>query len=673
VTIGETNPPAPAVNARFGGATLSDLAVSPFGLPLALHAKEVRVAWLGRTSTEQHQDPRQSLVRQLERAKVALPESWVIVCHFYDVESGRMELDQRGRGTNYERFDVPIARDGGIADLLAEARRADRRFDVVICESMSRTARKMFESLSVERELERAEVPVFAANEPIMLTGGRAQQILQRRINQSVAEYEVLNMLELSWGGTCTHVREGYNIGKPCYGYKAKKIRHPNPAKAEKGLTKTRLEPDGLRAETVTLIAKWRYHKQLGCDTIAERLNKDLDKYPPPEPPSKSRARGAWSKSSVAELLKNPKYTGYQVYNRRARRSRGGRNKPNPPELWVWSTEPSHEPLIPKWMFDAINTMHGGKAGSRDGADANVHRYTRRTYRYRGRVVCHCGRRMMGYSHKLGYTYYRCWPTNNNRGRPDKHADHPRTVYVREEAITAVVEQAFSEFLFHPQRRNLLSEDLNEADAQAHRDRDERRTRLQRRVADLTRRQDNVLSQVEDADPTDPFIQGLRRRYNDLQAQRQRALDEMAALDADAAGPRHASEADLDVLDALPHLALNLERAPDELQHRLFELTKLRIEVHYPTRQAIIKITIPRDELTTVSATATAIKQPDDHVGGRLIDVKPQVKPSVNAVRAPGATRTHTGRILSPLPLPIGLRGPGPLVGLRSTSSVLGP
>jgi site-specific DNA recombinase len=71
---------------------------------------------------------------------------------------------------------------------------------VVICESMSRTARKMYESLSVERELERAEVPVFASNEPIMLTGGRAQQILQRRINQSVAEYEVLNMLELSWG-----------------------------------------------------------------------------------------------------------------------------------------------------------------------------------------------------------------------------------------------------------------------------------------------------------------------------------------------------------------------------------------------------------------------------------------------------------------------------------------
>jgi hypothetical protein len=64
------------------------------------------------------------------------------------------------------------------------------------------------------------------------------------------------------------------------------------------------------------LIAKWRYYEQLGFDTIAERLNQDLDKYPPPEPTGGLRARGAWSKSSVADVLKNPKYTGYQVYNR---------------------------------------------------------------------------------------------------------------------------------------------------------------------------------------------------------------------------------------------------------------------------------------------------------------------------------------------------------------------
>ncbi len=636
MTDSDPNPPSPAVELRPTRPGISDLAVSPFGLPLALHAKEVRVAWVGRTSTEEHQDPRQSLLRQLERSKVALPESWVIVCHFYDVESGRMELELRGQGTGYERFDIPITRDGGIADLLAEAKRPDRRFDVVICESMSRTARKMYESLSVERELERAEVPVFASNEPIMLTGGRAQQILQRRINQSVAEYEVLNMLELSWGGTCTHVREGYNIGKPCHGYKAKRIRHPNPAKAEKGLTKTRLEPDGLKGETVTLAAKWRYYLRLGCDAIADRLNEDLDKHPPPEPPGQSRARGAWSKSAVVAMLKNPKYTGYQVYNRRARRSRGGRNRHNPPEMWVWSAEPAHEPLIPKWMFDAINAVGTEKKGSRDGADANVHRYTKRSYRYRSRVICDCGRRMQGHGHKLGYTYYRCWPTNNNRGRPDKHAGHPRTVYVREEAITAVVDQAFSQFLFHPQRRVLLPGTWIRPGQRAHAERAEQRTRLQRRTADLARRQENLLRQAEDADPNDPFVQGLRKRYNDLQTERQVVLDEIAALDdQDRAEPRRASETELNILDALPHLTLNFDRAPDKLQQRLFELTKLRVEVHYQTQEATLTITLPREEMAVVSTTATSLRHPDEPEIKRLLSAKLQVEASVNAVVPP--------------------------------------
>ncbi|HEY1571940.1 MAG TPA: recombinase family protein [Pseudonocardiaceae bacterium] len=35
-------------------------------------------------------------------------------------------------------------------------------------------------------------------------------------------------------------------------------------------------------------------------------------------------ARGAWSKSTVWDFLRNPKYTGYQVFNRRASRSRHG-------------------------------------------------------------------------------------------------------------------------------------------------------------------------------------------------------------------------------------------------------------------------------------------------------------------------------------------------------------
>jgi DNA invertase Pin-like site-specific DNA recombinase len=315
-------------------------------MPGALLRDEVRVAFLGRTSTEDLQDPRQSMLRQLANCKSAIPESWVIVAHFYDVESGRMELGDRGQGADYERFDIPVPRAGGIADLLKEAPSRTRTFDVVICEGISRVARRAFEGLSVERELERADVPLFASNEPITLSGSRAQRVLQRRINQSIAEYEVLNTLEQSWGGLCTHVRDGWNIGKPPYGYKAKVVPHPSPSKAEKGKTKSRLEPDGKRAETVAQIALWRYHEGLGYNTIADRLNADLERYPPPTAPSKSRTRGAWSKSSVAGVLQNPKYTGYQVFNRRATTSKRG--KVNEPFKWVWSPKPVHEPLIAK-------------------------------------------------------------------------------------------------------------------------------------------------------------------------------------------------------------------------------------------------------------------------------------------------------------------------------------
>jgi site-specific DNA recombinase len=59
-------------------------------------------AWLGRTSTEDSQDPTISLPRQLRNSRDALPAGFVIVAHFYDVESGRKDLDERGHSLAHE-------------------------------------------------------------------------------------------------------------------------------------------------------------------------------------------------------------------------------------------------------------------------------------------------------------------------------------------------------------------------------------------------------------------------------------------------------------------------------------------------------------------------------------------------------------------------------------------
>ncbi|MGI8310049.1 recombinase zinc beta ribbon domain-containing protein [Saccharopolyspora hattusasensis] len=53
-------------------------------------------------------------------------------------------------------------------------------------------------------------------------------------------------------------------------------------------------------------------------------------------------------------------------------------------------------------------------------------------------VFCGCGRRMFG-GERHNRPYYLCWPRDNNRGRPDKYEGHPRTVYLREDAVLDAV------------------------------------------------------------------------------------------------------------------------------------------------------------------------------------------------------------------------------------------
>jgi hypothetical protein len=110
-------------------------------LPEALRGASVPVAWMGRTSTDDKQDPTLPLPRQLDLTRGALPDGFVIVAKFYDVESGRTALRHRGRGHAHELLDIPIARDGSITDLLSEARQSDRRFVAVVWESIDRVAR----------------------------------------------------------------------------------------------------------------------------------------------------------------------------------------------------------------------------------------------------------------------------------------------------------------------------------------------------------------------------------------------------------------------------------------------------------------------------------------------------------------------------------------------------
>jgi hypothetical protein len=132
----------------------------------------------------------------------------------------------------------------------------------------------------------------------------------------------------------------------------------------------------------------------------------------------------------------------------------------------VWSPQPVHEPLIPKWLYDALTQKPPVNQGSRTGNTINIHPQTNRTYVLRGMVLHACNRRLFG-KHRNGITYC-CQPEANNRGRPNAYASHPKTTYIREDLL----------------------------------------------LKDVARRRHNLLQQAQNCPANDPSATALRHTYN---------------------------------------------------------------------------------------------------------------------------------------------------------------
>jgi DNA invertase Pin-like site-specific DNA recombinase len=150
----------------------------------------VPVAMLGRTSTLDLQDPYASMSRQITSTQEWLPDGFYLAAYYWDVESGGLDLDQRGHGTSYQEFTAKgLPRDGGLADLLAEAKAPQPRFAAVVCEDIERSARDSFSAIRLERELQNEGILLFAADEPLDLERVNPTTILLRRTKQNFAEY----------------------------------------------------------------------------------------------------------------------------------------------------------------------------------------------------------------------------------------------------------------------------------------------------------------------------------------------------------------------------------------------------------------------------------------------------------------------------------------------------
>lgn len=199
--------------------------IAAHAIPLTA-AGTVPVAFVGRTSTVQMQDPVASLSRQMRRAAERLPDGFYIARWYWDVESGGTDLDERSKSGTWEQFTAAgLPRDGGMAQLREEITGPRPAFTAVICENIERSGRDMFDALRLERELRKAGIPVFATDEPIDTDAPEASTILVRRVKQGMAEYFRYNVKAQLWEGLKQYAAAGYNTGPCPYGYVEERTR----------------------------------------------------------------------------------------------------------------------------------------------------------------------------------------------------------------------------------------------------------------------------------------------------------------------------------------------------------------------------------------------------------------------------------------------------------------
>ena len=310
-----------------------------------------------RVSTEDRQDPKSSLDWQRHLAESLITAHGTIVATSFDHGQSRS---------------LPWSRRSHASALLAELPDPDRGYDAVVVGETKRAfygnqaslVLPVFDHYGVgfwTPQLGGPYDPHSTIHKLIFnLDGGMSEDERERIKVRVRTAMEAQARLEGRFLG-----------GRPPYGYQlADAGPHPNPGKAADERHLRVLVPDLATAPIVKRIFdEWLGGR--GLRLIAQGLTLDGV----PSPSAHDRVRNShrcgvsWSKSAIRAILHNPRYTGFSVWNKQRKEevlldvrevADGYRTKQtwNPAEEWIWSTEPTHEAIVPMETWEAAQ-RHG--------------------------------------------------------------------------------------------------------------------------------------------------------------------------------------------------------------------------------------------------------------------------------------------------------------------------
>jgi site-specific DNA recombinase len=330
-----------------------------------------RAALYARVSSQHQAEKDLSIPSQLKLLRQYATDHGFLVYREYVDEARSGRTDQRA----------------AFQDLIAEAKRKDSPFQVILCWKFSRFARSREDSVIYKSLLRKRGIQVISVSEPVDDTPAG---FLLEGILECVDEFYSKNLAVEVMRGLREAVKQGRRPGGNApFGYRYTLVQN-------NGQSRKVLEPDGERAGIVREIFQLHQDNH-GVKSIASLLNRR-----PPE----ARGYRTWNGASIHKLLTNPVYTGDTVWNRTYRNG-PLKNQPKPKEEWVVA-EKTHPAVVSTDVFEAVQKRLGARAPAvRPPAEVGSSRPLS------GLIKCGvCGSKFVakyGYG-KLGkrYDYYSC-------------------------------------------------------------------------------------------------------------------------------------------------------------------------------------------------------------------------------------------------------------------------
>ena len=234
----------------------------------------------------------------------------------------------------------------GLQALVAAATSAVRPFDCILIDDSSRLTRKLADALNLYERLTFAGIRVVAVSQGVDTDNPQAELLIG--VHGLIDAVYWRELAQKTHRGMQGRALGGFATGGRCFGYRS--VKGPDDS--------VRLEIEESQAATVRRIFEM-YSSGQSLKRIAWQLNADA--VPSPQP-QKGRFSRSWCTSSVRVILKNERYLGKLVWNkkRKIRVPGTGRRvyRARPESEWVTVDAP-HLRIISDDLWAAVAKRFG--------------------------------------------------------------------------------------------------------------------------------------------------------------------------------------------------------------------------------------------------------------------------------------------------------------------------